>query len=289
MRKWQKLTAAICMAIYAIGGGAATAMANDFPAGSKMAELSAAGKIKIGVLAQYPLIGMRNFTGYEGFDIEVAKLLAAKLGLSKDNVEFLPVTTPTREPFLQQGLVDIVIAGYTITPKRSEVIDFAGPYLPSPSGIMVPNGNPLNIKSMEDLVGKKLCAPTGSSQEAYIGEHFPEVHKTLVLFDSSAKCAQAIMNGQVDASTTDTAILAALSKQNDGHLQVVNFSYGSAPWGIGIKKSEDKVFCKWINQTVAELFKDGSWAKAYNDTLGTVVPGGAPEPPKLGASCPISG
>lgn len=287
MTVFQRCLAIIGVAIVTSIGG--SAMAKDFPAGSKMAELSAAGKIKVGVLTQYPLIGQRTLTGYTGFDIEIAELLAAKLGISTSNVEFVPVTTPTREPFLEQGLVDMVIAGYTITPKRSEVIDFAGPYLPSPSGIMVPVGNPLKIKSMEDLVGKKLCGPIGSSQEAYISEHFPQVRKTMVLFDSSAKCAQAIMNGQVDASTTDTAILAALSKQNDGRFTVIDFSYGSAPWGIGMKKTSDKTFCKWVSKTLGELFNDGSWAKAYNDTIGTVVPGGAPKPPKLAASCPVNG
>ncbi|MGE0753412.1 MAG: transporter substrate-binding domain-containing protein [Variibacter sp.] len=284
MSKLNRLAAAVGLAIAVAAGSSAGAV--DFPAGSKMAELAKAGKIKVGVQTQYPLIGMKTLSGYEGFDVDIAKLLAAKLGIKKENIEFVPVTTPTREPFLEQQKVDMVIAAYSITPNREKVIDFAGPYLPSPSGVMVKTGNPLGIKTMADLVGKRLCGPSGSNQESFISEHFPDVRKTMVLFDSSAKCAQAVINGQADASTTEVAILAALAKQNEGQLQVLGINYDMSLYGIGLTKTEDKTFCKWINKTLVELEKDGSWAKAYNETIGTVVPGGAPKPPEVGASCP---
>jgi glutamate transport system substrate-binding protein len=287
LSKLKKVATAICMAIAV--GAASSASAADFPPGSKMAQLAEAGKIKVGVQTQYPLIGMKTLSGYEGFDVDIATLLAAKLGIKKENIEFVPVTTPTREPFLLQSKVDMIIAAYSLAPNREKVIDFAGPYLPSPSGVMVKAGNPLGIKSMDDLKGKKLCGPSGSNQESYISQHFPEVRKTMVLFDSSAKCAQAVINGQADASTTEVAILAALSKQNDGQLQVLGITYDMSLYGVGLTKTEDKTFCKWINKTLLELYKDGSWAKAYNDTIGTVVPGGPPKPPEVGASCPISG
>lgn len=279
-----KLAIILGMALAILAGESVNAA--DFPSGSKMDQLAKAGKIKVGVQTQYPLIGMKTLSGYEGFDIDIARLLAAKLGIKKENIEFVPVTTPTREPFLEQQKVDMIIAAYTITPNREKVIDFAGPYLPSPSGVMVKTGNPLGIKAINDLIGKRLCGPSGSSQESYISKHHAEVRKTMVLFDSSAKCAQAVINGQADASTTDTAILAALAKQNDGQLQVLGISYDMAPWGIGLTKSEDKTFCKWINKTLTELYKDGSWAKAYDSTIGTVVPGGAPKPLEVGGTCP---
>jgi glutamate transport system substrate-binding protein len=290
MKKSFNFVTAVCMAVAMIWGGAAVAAnAGDFPAGSKMAELAASGKIRVGVQTQYPLIGMKALTGYDGFDVRIAGLIASRLGISQKNVEFVPVATPTREPFLQQQKVDMVIAAYTITPERSEVIDFAGPYLLSASGIMVKVGNPLAIKSLDDMVGKHLCAVTGTNQEIYISNNFPDVRKTMVLFDSSAKCAQAVINGQADASTTDQAILASFAKQNDRQLEVIDYSYGSSPWGIGLKKSNDKTFCKWINKTLGELFADGSWAQSYDTTIGTVVPGGAPKPPVIETSCTVGG
>lgn len=282
------MTKFVMTALLSLAAGG-IANAADFPAGSKMADLASAKKIKIGVQTQYPLIGLKTFSGYEGFDIRISELIASKLGIAKDGIEFVPVTTPTREPFLEQQKVDLVIAAYSMTPKRAEVIDFAGPYLPSPSGIAVKAGNPLNIKTMDDMAGKQLCAPSGSNQESYISQHFPEVRKTMVFFDSSAKCVQAVINGQADASTTEVAILAALSKQNEGQLQIVDFKYDMSLYGVGLMKTDDKVFCKWVNQTLVDIQKDGSWAKAYSETIGTVVPGGVPEPVKIGASCPLEG
>jgi glutamate transport system substrate-binding protein len=287
MRSFAKFAVVACASLIGLSGALTGARASDFPAGSKMAQLAAAGKIRVGTQTQYPLIGLKTFSGYEGFDVEIAQLITAKLGIAKQNIEFVPVTTPTREPFLQQDKVDMVIAAYSITPNRAEVIDFAGPYLPSPSGLMVKAGNSKNIKSMDDLVGKQLCAPLGSNQELYISQHFPEVRKTLVMFDSSAKCAQAVINGQADASTTEIAILAALAKQNEGQLQVINFQYDMSLYGVGLTKTEDKTFCKWINRVLGEIQKDGSWGQAYAKTIGTVVPGGAPQPPKIGGSCPV--
>jgi len=281
MRTTIRFAAAVCMAVGVLSGiSSSGANAADFPAGSKMAELAKLGKIKVGTQTQYPLIGMKTLSGYEGFDVEVAKLIAKKLGISESNIEFVPVTTPTREPFLQQNKVDMVIAAYTITPSRWKVIDFAGPYLPSPSGIMVQTGNPLKVKAFPDMEGKRLCAPSGSSQEAYLSKNFPKVRETAVLFDSSAKCAQAVINGQADASTTDIPILAALAKQNDGKLEVIDFQYDLATWGIGLPKTDDKSFCQWINKALSESYSDGSWADAYKKTIGTVVPGAVPAPPK---------
>lgn len=267
----------------------AMAAAQAFPEGSKMAELAQSGKLRVGIQTQYPLIGLKTFTGYEGFDIEVARMLAEKLGIPEDGLEFVPVSTPTREPFLEQNKVDMVIAAYTMTPTRAEVIDFAGPYLPSPNGILAPAGNPANIREIADLAGKHLCAASGSSQEAFMTENFPDVRKSMVFFDSSAKCAQAVINGQADASTTEVAILASLASQNDGKLEVLDVTYGTSHYGIGLPKSEDKTFCRWINATLEDLYQDGSWAAAYDKTIGTVVPGGAPEFPELGASCPAEG
>src|SRR5699024_3462266 len=106
------------------------------------------------------------------------------LGLAADDVDFVPVTTPTREAFLEQDKVDIILAAYTITPEREKVVDFAGPYYESPSALLVPKGNPKSIHSMSDMVGKKLCLPSGGAQETTVREKFPKVAKNLVLFDS---------------------------------------------------------------------------------------------------------
>lgn len=264
------------------GGGGGGADASQFPEGSKMAEIAGAGKLRVGTQTAYPLIGQQTLDGYDGFDVKIAEAIAEKLGLSADDVEFVPVTTPTREPFLQQGKVDIAVAAYSITEERQKVVDFAGPYLHSPGGLMVQAGNPQGIKAIGDLVGKKLCTPEGGSYEVYLREHKPEVAKSMVLPDSSAKCRDAVLNGTVDASTTDEVILASFVAQSAGKLELVDDNFMDNYYGIGVPQSTDDVFCKWLNETLTGMYEDGTWEKAYDKTLGTVL-GEAPEPPKVGS------
>lgn len=279
---------ALCSALAAVvlaacgSGGSTGAAAANYPAGSKMAAIAKSGKVRIGVQTTYPLVGAQTLDGYDGLDIRIAEALAGKLGLSKDQIQFVPVTTPTREAFLQQDKVDFIVAAYTITQERTKVIDFAGPYLESPSILMVRAGNPLGIQSLQDMSGKKLCAAEGSAQEAYIKQQEPEVAPGLTLFDSSAKCRDAVLDGQVDASTTESAIQASFVSQNRDKLAIVNKPYLDSFYGIGVKQEPDKTFCEWINTSLKELEADGTWAKAYEGTLGTVL-GTAPQPPAVGS------
>lgn len=273
------------------GGSAPEAKAPaDFPAGSKMAEIAKAGTLNVGIFSTYPLIGYRTFDGYEGFDVEIAQALAERLGVPADKVKFTPLTTPTREPFLRQGKVDFVTAAYTITDERDDVIDFAGPYVESQSGVMTKGGNPEGIQSMEDIGDKnlKLCVVGGGDGEPYIRKNYPKVAANMVLFDASAKCRDAVLNGQVDASTTDLPILASFVAESEGKLDVVDgIAFNYAYWGIGVQQTEDKAFCEWVSESLAEMYEDGTWEKAYDKTLGTVL-GDAPKPPAIG-SCSTPG
>lgn len=281
-------TLAASAALVACGGGGGgdnveDVDANSFPDGSRMAALADAGKIKVGVQTTYPLIGQQTLDGYSGFDIEVAKGIAAQLGISEDGVEFVPVTTPTREAFLQQDKVDIVVAAYTINDEREKVVDFAGPYYEAPSALMVPSGNPDGIEALDDMEGKKLCVAAGSVQEAAIRELNPRVAKSLVFFDSSAKCRDSVLNGSVEASSTEAAILASFVFESDDKLEVVGQEdpYYVGYYGIGVKQEDDPIFCEWVNEALATMQEEGTWTEAFDSTLGTVL-GDAPTPPEIG-------
>lgn len=104
------LLLALCLTVAASAQGAYTA---DFPAGSTMARLAKAPTLRIGVKYDQPLFGMRNLSGQpEGFDIDLATLIAGKLGFPPDKITWVETSAPNREPFLQQNRVDLVIATY---------------------------------------------------------------------------------------------------------------------------------------------------------------------------------
>src|SRR5918996_3240770 len=219
-----------------------------------MARLQQAGSVKVGTKFDQPLFGLKNLEGKpEGFDVEIAKIIAGEMGIQPNNIEWVETVSANREPFIQQGKVDFVVATYTINDKRKQVIDFAGPYYVAGQDIMVKKGNPLGIKGPEDLAGKKVCSVTGSTPAENIRENYPEAD--LTEFDVYSKCAEALKNGQVQAVTTDNVILLGLVSQDEESFELVNNPFTKEPYGIGLKKG-DTEFRNFVNDTLQKAYDD---------------------------------
>jgi glutamate transport system substrate-binding protein len=251
----------------------------SFPAGSTMAELNEAGAITIGTKFDQPGFGLANPSGQpEGFDVEIGKIVAAKLGIPEDGIEFVETVSANREAFIENGTVDIVVATYTINDARKQRIDFAGPYYVAGQDIMVASGNPEGITGPDDLAGKNVCSVEGSTPAQNIRDNYPQAQ--LTLFDVYSKCADALANGQVDAVTTDNVILTGLVANGDGAFELVGNPFTEEPYGIGLTKG-DTDFRNFINDTLEDSFEDGSWADAWDATAGQITGEEAPEPPTV--------
>jgi glutamate transport system substrate-binding protein len=251
----------------------------EFPAGSTMARLAEAGTITIGTKFDQPGFGLANPQGVpEGFDVEVAKIVAGGLGIAPEDIQWKETVSANRESFIQNGDVDIVVATYTINDARKQLIDFAGPYYVAGQDIMVATGNPLGIQGPDDLAGKRVCSVEGSTPAQNIRDNYPEAQ--LTLFDVYSKCADALRNGQVDAVTTDNVILTGLVQGGQGAFELVGNPFTQEPYGIGLKKGDDD-FRGYINDTLEQSFQDGSWAAAWDRTAGAITGEPAPEPPTI--------
>ena len=244
--------------------------AQSFAAGSTMEKLSKAGKITIGTKFDQPLFGLKGPDGPVGFDVEVGKLIAASLGIKADKIQFVETVSANREPFIQSGQVDLVIATYTISDKRKQVVSFAGPYYEAGQSILVKADNK-SIKSEKDLVGKSVCSVTGSTPAAKLAE----IGATPLLTDIYSNCLEPLRSGSAVAVSTDNVILAGLAAQNEGEFKVVGKPFTKEPYGIGLKL-EDTAFRTFINDVLTKSAKDGSYKKAWEDTAGAVLPYVAP-------------
>ena len=101
------------------GGSADVADAPKFAAGSTMAKLADADKVTIGTKFDQPGFGLKNLSGKpEGFDVEVAKIIAAKLGIDEDKITWKETPSAVREEVIEKGEVSLVAATYTINDKR---------------------------------------------------------------------------------------------------------------------------------------------------------------------------
>ena len=270
------------VALSACGGDSSTGSSADpsvaattFAEGSTMAKLNEAQKITIGTKFDQPLFGLAGPDGKPvGFDVEIGKLIAANLGIPADKINWVETVSQNREPFIQNGQVDLVIATYTINDKRKEVIDFAGPYYVAGQSFLVAAGNPAGITSVDTLGDNTICTVTGSTSEANIKEHTDKV----ITVDKYSDCLEPIRTGQAQALTTDNVILAGLVDQTGEEFEVVDTTFTEEPYGIGLKKGDDD-FRTFINDTLEASFTDGSWAKAWEETAGKVLP--TPEPPTI--------
>jgi glutamate transport system substrate-binding protein len=251
----------------------------SFAAGSTMEKLNKAGSIKIGVKADQPGIGFKNPTSgdYEGIDIEMAKIVAGQLGLKPDQITFTETISKNREPFLQAGTVDLVIASYSITDKRKALVGFAGPYYLTGQDLMVRSEDKDKIKGPDDLAGKKVCSVTASTPLANIEQKYKEAQP--VGLGTYSECVEQLENKTVDVVTTDGSILLGYAARNPEKLHVVGKPFSEERYGIGLKK-DDNDFRNFLNDTLEKAYKNGDWKKAYDATLGKSG-AAAPEPPAV--------
>lgn len=268
--------AALTLAACGSGDGeVADVDASDFPAGSTMAKLAEAGTITIGTKFDQPLFGLVAPSGEpEGFDVEIGKIIAGELGIAPGDIKWEETASANREPFIERGNVDLVIATYTINDDRKEVVSFAGPYYNAGQSLMVMADNN-DINGPEDLAGKRVCSVEGSTPAANIQENFPEAE--LTLFATYTDCLEPLRNGQVDVLTTDNVILAGYVDEDDS-FKVVGEQFTDEPYGIGLAKDDDE-FRNWINDVLEEIYADGRWLEAWNNTVGDVLP--EPTPPAV--------
>ncbi len=272
------VTAALALSMAACGESSDSGSGNpsvnaqaSFEAGTTMAKLKDSGKIKIGTKFDQPLFGLKGLDGKPtGFDVEVAKLIAAKLGLSADKIEWVETPSKVREEVIEQGKVDLVVATYTINDKRKERISFAGPYYEAGQDLMVKKDDSA-ITGPDALKGAnaKVCSVTGSTPAEKIKTYVDA--SNLVLFDVYSKCADALRTGQVQAVTTDNVILLGLVDASKGEFKLVGKPFTKEPYGIGVKKGDTK-FCQFINDTLKAAGSDGGYEKAWKDTAGKVAP-----------------
>jgi len=226
---------------------------------------AAGGKLTFGVKADQPGLGLQTGSTYTGFDIEISKIIAKGLGVPETGITWKTTVSANREAYIQQGQVDVVVATYTINDERKQKVNFAGPYFVAGQDLLVPINS--TITGPETLAGKKVCSVSGSTPAKRIQTDHKDAQ--LQQFDSYSKCVTALAGGQVDAVTTDDIILAGYASQEQyaGKFKVVGKPFSTEPYGIGVKK-DDTAGCNKINDILKAAAADGSYKKAWDDTLG---------------------
>jgi ABC-type amino acid transport substrate-binding protein len=254
-------------------GAPAQEEAQEFPAGSTMAELQDKGEITIGVKFDVPPFGVKNpQTGdVEGFDVDMGRFIAEELGVEP---RFIEAITDNRIPFLERGTVDLILSTMTITAERDLEIDFSEPYYVARGRILVPQDS--DIQGLEDLGGNSVCTARGSTYEDTLRERAKDADLRLV--DAYSECLELLQNGAVDAISTDDVILTGMILQDDT-LKLVGRPLTTEPYGAGIKDG-DREFQRFVSGVLEDVQEDGRWADAYEEWVGQHT-GVEQDPPEI--------
>ncbi|MER7931442.1 MULTISPECIES: glutamate ABC transporter substrate-binding protein [unclassified Streptomyces] len=236
------------------------------------------GYFVVGAKEDQPYLGERDpATGaYSGFDIEIARMMSASLGLPPATVRFRTIASANRETALQNGQIDYYVGTYTINANRRNLVGFAGPYYLAGQSLLVRHDEN-DIHGPQDLAGRRVCSAAGSTPYQRIRADHPKA--VLVAYDTYSVCVDNLLTYQVAAVTTDDAILIGYAAKAPGELKVVGRPFSREPYGIGVPR-EDTALRFAMDDALEAREKNGDWKKAYDATLGlSGVP--APQPPPI--------
>ena len=257
--------------------------AEDAVAASSWASaVKKAGKLRIGGSKTAQVFSIEDPATHKvtGFDAAIGQALARYIIGGDDAaslVEITQATSDTRETLLTNSTVDVVIATYTITEERAQKIAFAGPYYSSGQSVAVLKDR-TDIASVTDLAGKTVAVQSGSSSQAALAKACPDAKPTP--FDDNSACLSALQTKQVDAYVVDESLLLAAA-ENNTDITIVGTPFTEDPYGLGLPKDSDAAV--FVNGFLAAIESDGTWARIWQETIGSIIGGDVPQPPAIGS------
>lgn len=222
-------------------------------AGCSAAAASVGGEdvVVIGVKSDQPRLGYRENGRFSGFEVDLGTHIARRY-LNAKRVEFREVRSDNRERMLNGGIVDLVLASYSITPDRARLVTFGGPYYVAHQDIMVRRGD-RRIRDVRDLAGRRMCQASGSVSTERVVKGL-SIPVRLVPGASYSDCVTKLRERRVDAVSTGDLVLAGFSAPD---LEIVNAPFTDERYGVGMRKGDiDR--CEAVNRAITDMYQDGT-------------------------------
>ena len=214
-----------------------------------------AGKaLVMGTNAEFPPFETRGgASGSEvvGFDVEVARAIAAKVGLP---LKIEDMKFDSLLPALSAGKVDLVLAGMTITDERSQNVDFSTPYYKATQVVLILAGSPIP-QTKEDLKGVKIAVQLGTTGDGVAVEIAGQ--DNVRQFTSAMDAVVELMNGKVECVVIDEQPAIQFAKKNP-ELMLVRPQFDDEFYGVAVKKGNAELLAK-VNEALAEIAADGRY------------------------------
>ncbi|MEU8821659.1 basic amino acid ABC transporter substrate-binding protein [Actinoplanes sp. NPDC048796] len=201
-----------------------------------------------------------------GFDVALIDLVATKLSVKQEIVD-TPFEGIKSGADLNSGKCDVAAAGMTITDERKKVIDFSDPYFDATQALAVQTGK--EVKTLEELVGKRLGVQGGTTGEEYINKQVKEKNLKIevVSYKDLAALQQALATNQVAAAVNDLPVWNEYIKANPGKVVVAAGFDTGEQYGFAVKKGNAELL-KAVNDALAAARSDGTYDKIYKEWIG---------------------
>lgn len=218
--------------------------------------------IRIAIPTDFPPYG---FVGLDmepqGLDVDMARLIAAKLGVK---AELVPVSSANRIAYLQTKKADLVISTLGKNPEREKVIDFTAAYSPFYQAVFGPK--PLPAKSVTELHGKTIGVTRGAIEDQELSKLAP-ADVTIKRFEDNNATVAAFVSGQVQFIATGASVAAVVMQKNPQLGTELKFVLKDSPNFIGVAKGEDALRTK-VNTLIAAAKAAGELDKLAQKWLG---------------------
>lgn len=227
----------------------------------------AAQTLRVGSLTVYPPFEyLDSKTGqYEGFDMDLIREIGRRNDL---DIRIVSMSLDGLVPALISGNIDCAVSALTITPERSEKVDFTKPYMNAGLTVMTTKDNAPQIKSLKDLEKKTLCTEIGSSG-ALMMKRIPGT--TIRTFNSAADAFLELNKGGCYAMLNDGPVNKYFLKQKASQsmkLVALDFVVSDDLYGMAVQKGNKKLL-NLLDSTLDAMRADGSYQKIYDKWFGT--------------------
>ena len=208
--------------------------------------------VKIAIPTDYPPYGSVGVDMQpQGLDIDMAKLVASKLGAK---LELVPVTSANRIPYLQTGKAHLVISTLGKNAEREKVIDFCAAYSPYFQAIFA--SKDLSIKKWDDLAGKSVSVVRGGMEDLELAKVTPSGVDVKRFEDNNATVA-AFVAGQTQVIATGASVAAQMMQKNPKLNTEYKLLLKDSPNFVGVAKGQDALKIK-VNEIIAEARGNGT-------------------------------
>ncbi|GAX02706.1 amino acid ABC transporter substrate-binding protein [Secundilactobacillus pentosiphilus] len=255
------ITASLALVLSGCGSNKSNhSTASSTNGSSTVQQIKKRGTIRIAVFGDLPPYGWVNKQGQRvGYDLTLARRIAKDL---KVKPKFVQVNANNRVDALNANKVDLVLANFTVTPERKQVVAFASPYMKVSVGVVSPKAKP--VTKVTQLQGKNLIVTKGTTAENYFTAKQSKVN--LLKFDSKTQQFNALKNNRGAALADDNSYLYAWVKDQPKYTVGIK-SIGPKQYIAPAVKKGNKSLLNWTNQEVKSLNGEGFFEKDYNSQL----------------------